>query len=31
MQKTIEKLIPNKNHIFIPKAGLVEFREDYDF
>lgn len=31
MQKTIEKLIPNKNHIRIPKAGLVEFREDYDF
>lgn len=31
MQKTIEKLIPNKNHIKIPKAGLVEFREDYDF
>ena len=31
MQKTIEKLIPNKNHIRIPKAGLVEFRADYDF
>ena len=31
MQKTIEKLIPNKNHIRIPKAGLIEFREDYDF
>lgn len=31
MQKTIEKLIPSKNHIRIPKAGLVEFREDYDF
>lgn len=31
MQKTIEKLIPNKNHIRIPKVGLVEFREDYDF
>lgn len=31
MQKTIEKLIPDKNHIRIPKAGLVEFREDYDF
>ena len=31
MQKTIEKLIPNKNHIKIPKAGLVEFREDYNF
>ena len=31
MQNTIEKLIPNKNHIRIPKAGLVEFREDYDF
>lgn len=31
MQKIIEKLIPNKNHIKIPKAGLVEFREDYDF
>ena len=30
-QRTIEKLIPNKNHIKIPKAGLVEFREDYDF
>ena len=30
MQKTIEKLIPNKNHIRIPKVGLVEFREDYD-
>ena len=31
MQRTIGKLIPNKNHIRIPKAGLVEFREDYDF
>ena len=31
MQKTIEKLIPDKNHIKIPKAGLVEFRADYDF
>ena len=31
MQKSVEKLIPNKNHIIIPKAGLVEFREDYDF
>ena len=31
MQKSIEKLIPNKNHIRIPKAGLVEFRADYDF
>lgn len=31
MQKTIEKLIPNKNYIRIPKAGLVKFREDYDF
>lgn len=31
MQKTIEKLIPDKNHIKIPKAGLVEFSEDYDF
>lgn len=31
MQKTIEKLIPNKNHIRIPKVGFVEFREDYDF
>lgn len=31
MQKTLEKLIPNKNHIKIPKAGLVEFREDFDF
>ena len=31
MQKEICKLIPNKNHIRIPKAGLVEFREDYDF
>lgn len=29
--KNISKLIPNKNHIKIPKAGLVEFREDYDF
>lgn len=29
--KDISKLIPNKNHIKIPKAGLVEFREDYDF
>lgn len=29
--KDITKLIPDKNHIFIPKAGLVEFREDYDF
>ena len=31
MQKEIQKLIPDKNHIRIPKAGLVEFREDYDF
>lgn len=31
MQKEIQKLIPDKNHIKIPKAGLVEFREDYDF
>lgn len=31
MQKTIKRLIPDKNHIRIPKAGLVEFREDYDF
>ena len=31
MQKSIKKLIPGKNHIRIPKAGLVEFREDYDF
>ena len=31
IQKTIEKLIPVQNHIRIPKAGLVEFREDYDF
>lgn len=31
MQKSIEKLIPSKNHIRIPKAGLVKFREDYDF
>ena len=31
MQKTIGKLIPDKNHIRIPKTGLVEFREDYDF
>ena len=31
MQKSVEKLIPNKNHIRIPKAGLVEFREDYVF
>ena len=31
MQKTIEKLITDKNHIRIPKAGLVEFIEDYDF
>lgn len=29
--KEISKLIQDKNHIFIPKAGLVEFREDYDF
>ena len=29
--KEISKLIPNKNHIKIPKAGLVEFRENYDF
>lgn len=29
--KNISKLIPDKNHIRIPKAGLVEFREDYDF
>ncbi len=31
MQKSIEKLIPDKNHIRIPKAGLVAFRQDYDF
>ncbi len=31
MQKSVEKLVQNKNHISIPKAGLVEFREDYDF
>ena len=31
MQKKIQKLIPNKNHIRIPKAGLVEFKGDYDF
>ena len=31
IQKSIEKLIPNKNHIRIPKVGLVEFRADYDF
>ena len=31
MQKSIGKLISDKNHIKIPKAGLVEFREDYDF
>ena len=31
MQKEIGKLIPDKNHIKIPKAGLVEFREDYNF
>ena len=31
MQKEIQKLIPNKNHIRIPKVGLVEFRIDYDF
>ncbi len=31
MQKSIGKLIPDKNHIRIPKAGLVEFRADYDF
>ena len=31
MQKTIEKLIPNKNYIRIPKVGLVKFRENYDF
>ena len=31
MQKEISKLIQNKNHIRIPKAGLVEFREDYNF
>ena len=29
--KDISKLIPNKNHIKIPKAGIVEFREDYNF
>lgn len=29
--KDISKLIPDKNHIKIPKAGLIEFREDYDF
>lgn len=31
MQKEISKLIPDNNHIKIPKAGLVEFRQDYDF
>ena len=31
MQKEISKLIQNKNHIKIPKAGLVKFREDYNF
>lgn len=30
-QRSIEKLIPDKNHIRIPKAGLVEFRQYYDF
>lgn len=29
--KDVSKLIPNRNHIKIPKAGTVEFREDYDF
>ena len=29
--KELTKLFPNKNHIVIPKAGLIEFREDYDF
>lgn len=29
--KQISKLILDKNHIKIPKAGLVEFRQDYDF
>ena len=33
MPKTIEKLIrgKRKNYIFIPKAGLVKFRQYYDF
>jgi putative transposase len=31
VRKSIDKLILNKNHIKIPKAGLVEFRGDYDF
>ena len=31
MQKTLEKLILDKSHIRIPKAGLVKFRADYDF
>lgn len=30
-QRTAEKLIPDKNHIKIPKAGLVKLRADYDF
>ena len=30
-QRSIEKLITNKTHIRIPKAGLVRFRSDYDF
>ena len=29
--KEISKLIPNKNHIKIPKAGLVKYRQNYDF
>lgn len=29
--KDISKLLPDRNHIKIPKAGLVEFREDCDF
>ena len=29
--KDIAKLFPDKTHIVIPKAGKIEFRQDYDF
>ena len=29
--KNISKLIPDENHIVIPKVGKIQFRQDYDF
>ena len=29
--KDISKLIPDENHIVIPKVGKIQFRQDYDF